>query len=49
MKIRNNKGQASAVGAMLALMIVVIILSMITLYYVPVWMEEKERNHMTTV
>jgi len=45
----NNKGQASAVGAMLALMIVVIILSMITLYYVPVWMEEKERGHMNTV
>jgi len=30
-------------------MIVIIILSMITLHYVPVWMEEKERNHMNTV
>jgi hypothetical protein len=49
MKIRNNKGQASAVGAMLTVIIVIIVLSMITLYYVPVWMEEKERNHMTTV
>lgn len=46
---KSTDGQASAVGAMLALMIVVIILSMITLYYVPVWMEEKERVHMNTV
>ena len=46
---KSKDGQASAVGAMLALMIVVIILSMITLYYVPVWMEEKERGHMNTV
>jgi len=49
MRIKSNHGQASAVGAMLTVIIVIIVLSMITLYYVPVWMEEKERNHMTTV
>ncbi|MBA3044203.1 hypothetical protein FP804_03600, partial [archaeon] len=46
---KSTDAQASAVGAMLSLMIVIIILSMITLHYVPVWMEEKERNHMNTV
>ena len=46
---KSTDAQASAVGAMLALMIVIIILSMITLHYVPVWMEEKERGHMNTV
>ncbi|MDI6916259.1 MAG: hypothetical protein QMC80_00500 [Thermoplasmatales archaeon] len=46
---KSKDGQASAVGAMLTVIIVIIVLSMITLYYVPVWMEEKERNHMNTV
>lgn len=42
-------GQASAVGTMLAVVVILTLLSAVTLYYVPEWMKETEANHMSTV
>lgn len=48
--LRSNKNaQASAVGAMLAFMMLLLVLSMVMLYYMPAWMEEKEFSHMRSV
>jgi hypothetical protein len=46
---KSKDGQASAVGTMLAVVVVLTLLSVVTLYYVPEWMKEKEANHMSTV
>jgi len=48
-RIKSNHGQASAVGTMLALVVVLTLISVVTLYYVPEWMKETEANHMSTV
>lgn len=47
--MKNTEAEASAVGVMLAILIVIAIISVITLHYIPVWMKEKEANHMNTV
>ncbi|MEW6070372.1 MAG: hypothetical protein AB1485_07130 [Candidatus Thermoplasmatota archaeon] len=47
--LKDNKAQAGAVGVMLAILIILTIISVITLHYAPVWMKEKEANHMATV
>lgn len=47
--MKNTEAQASAVGVMLAVLIVLTIISVITLHYVPVWIKEKEANHMVIV
>lgn len=49
MKMRNKNGQAAAVGAMLTFMILLLILSIIMLYYVPVLLKERESLHMREV
>ncbi|MDI6856045.1 MAG: hypothetical protein QMD21_04605 [Candidatus Thermoplasmatota archaeon] len=47
--IRDSAAQASAVALMLACVALVIILAMISSAYVPVWMKEKESEHMRKV
>ncbi|MEW6070888.1 MAG: hypothetical protein AB1485_09745, partial [Candidatus Thermoplasmatota archaeon] len=49
MKIINKKGQAAAVGAMITFMILLLVLSIITIHYIPVWLKDKEAAHMREV
>ncbi|MDI6856046.1 MAG: hypothetical protein QMD21_04610 [Candidatus Thermoplasmatota archaeon] len=49
MKIRNKNGQAAAVGAMITFMVVLLVFSIVMLYYVPVLLKDKEIQHMREV
>ncbi|MFP4000892.1 MAG: hypothetical protein ACLFSM_01520 [Thermoplasmata archaeon] len=46
---KNEKGVATTVGTIMALLIFLSILSLITQQYVPVWMEDNESYHMDEV
>lgn len=46
---RNKEGVSAAVGMMLVVIIFIIILSIITQYYVPIWMTDKESKQMKDV
>lgn len=46
---RDKNAQAGAIGAMLAFMMLLLLISMVMLYYMPAWMKEKEFSHMRSV
>lgn len=46
---RNKEGVSASVGMMLVVIIFIIVLSIITQYYVPIWMTDQESKQMKTV
>jgi len=46
---RDERGVASAVGTIMALLVFLTFLTLFTNSYIPIWMVDNERNHMNTV
>jgi hypothetical protein len=42
----DDRGVASTVGTIMAIMVILALLSLVTNHYVPVWMEDSESNHI---